>query len=105
MIFITQEVYVFLAVNASLRWVNNVNGVYIVQVSLLLIGQQCLEHFFRYRPLLPIGGGLCKLYAKAGGKWQIQCQLLFVPYKQQANPLLLIHNDTPLVISGDKKCS
>jgi hypothetical protein len=25
------------------------------QVSLLLIGQQELGHFFRYRPLLPIG--------------------------------------------------
>jgi hypothetical protein len=46
---------VFLAVNASLRWLNNVSGVYLVQVSLLLIGQQGLGHFFRYRPLLPIG--------------------------------------------------
>ncbi len=33
----------------------NVVGVYLVQVSLLLIGQQGLGHFFRYRPLLPIG--------------------------------------------------
>jgi hypothetical protein len=46
---------VFLAVNASLRWLNNVSGVYFVQVSLLLIGQQGLRHFFRYRPLLLIG--------------------------------------------------
>ncbi len=30
---------VFLAVNASLRWLNNVSGVYLVQVFLLLIGQ------------------------------------------------------------------
>ncbi len=29
---------VFLAVNASLRWLNNAVGVYLVQVSLLLIG-------------------------------------------------------------------
>jgi hypothetical protein len=28
---------------------------YVVQVSLLLIGQQGLEDFFRYRSLLPIG--------------------------------------------------
>jgi hypothetical protein len=28
---------------------------YITQVSLLLIGQQDLVDFFRYRPLLPIG--------------------------------------------------
>jgi hypothetical protein len=33
---------------------NNV-GVYLVQVSLLLIGHQNLGHFFRYRSLLPIG--------------------------------------------------
>ncbi len=30
---------VFLEVSASLRWLNNVIGVYFVQVSLLLIGQ------------------------------------------------------------------
>ncbi len=28
---------------------------YLVQVSLILTGQQDLGHFFRYRPLLPIG--------------------------------------------------
>ncbi len=52
---------VFLAVtgNASLRWLNNVSGVYLVQVSLLLIGPQGLGHFFRYRPLLPIGWRQC----------------------------------------------
>ncbi len=46
---------VILAVNASLRWLNNVGGMFLVQVSLLLIGQQGLGHFFRwYQPLLPI---------------------------------------------------
>jgi hypothetical protein len=45
----------FLAVNASLRWLKNVIGVYLVWVSLLLIGQQGLVDFFRFRPLLPIG--------------------------------------------------
>jgi hypothetical protein len=33
---------VFLVVNASLRWLVNVSGVYFIQVSLLLIGQQGL---------------------------------------------------------------
>jgi hypothetical protein len=42
-------------VNASLSWLNNVVGVYLDQVSLLLIGQQGLVNFFTYRPLLPIG--------------------------------------------------
>jgi hypothetical protein len=38
----------FLAVNASLRWLNNVISWYLAQVSLLLIGQQVSV-------LLPIG--------------------------------------------------
>jgi hypothetical protein len=60
---------VVLAVNASSCWLNNVSGVYLVQVSLLLSTvQQCLGHF-----------------------------------KQQANPLLSVHNYTPLVISGNDK--
>jgi hypothetical protein len=46
---------VFRAVKASLCWLNNVNGVYLVLVYLLLIGQQGLGHFFKYRPLLLIG--------------------------------------------------
>ncbi len=42
---------VFLAVNASLHWLNNVLGVYLVQVSLLLIGQQGLVDFLRVSDL------------------------------------------------------
>ena len=44
--FLMQKVYFSL---------NNVSGVYLVQISLPLIGQQGLGDFFRYRPLLPIG--------------------------------------------------
>ncbi len=44
---------VFLAVNASLHWLDNVSSVNVIRVSLLLIGQQDLGHFFGYRPLLP----------------------------------------------------
>jgi hypothetical protein len=47
---------------------------------------------------IPLAGGLCKLYANAGGKSQKQRQPLLVQYKQQANPLLSMHNYTPLVI-------
>ncbi len=47
--------YIFVAVNPSWRRPNNVTGVHLVQVSLLLIGQQGLEHFFRYRSLPLIG--------------------------------------------------
>jgi hypothetical protein len=52
---------VFLAVNASLRWLNNAVGVYLVKVSLLLIGQHSLVVFFRKRPLLPIGWRLVQI--------------------------------------------
>ncbi len=51
--FITQ--IVFFAVNASLHWLNNVSGVYLVQASLLLMGQQGSGPFFKYQPWLPIG--------------------------------------------------
>ncbi len=80
--------------NASLRWLNNVVGVYLVQVSLLLIGQQGLVDFFRYRPLLPIGWRIVQILRQT-----IQRQLVLVQYKQQANPLLLTHNYTSFVIS------
>jgi hypothetical protein len=73
----------------SLRWLNNVVGVYLVQVSLLRIGQHGLEHFFRCRPLLSIGWRIVQIYDNAGGK--NQRQLLLVKYKQEANPLLSIH--------------
>jgi hypothetical protein len=41
---------VFLSGNVSLLWLDNVCGVYLVQVSLLLIDQQGLRDFFRFRP-------------------------------------------------------
>jgi hypothetical protein len=56
---------VFLAVNVSLRWFINVGGVYLVRVSLILIGpQQGLGHFFRCHPCIPLAKGLCEFYAK-----------------------------------------
>jgi hypothetical protein len=47
---------IFLAVNASLHCLNNVVGVYLVYVCLLLSGQQGLVDFFRYRPFFPFAG-------------------------------------------------
>jgi hypothetical protein len=92
----------FLSANASLRWLNNVVGVYLVQVSLLHIGQQGLVDFFSYRPLLPMGWRIVQIYANDRGK-QPKRQLLVVQYKQQANPLLLTQYYTPLVISWNDK--
>jgi hypothetical protein len=54
-------------------------------------------------PCFPLAGGLCKIFANAGGKRPIQRQPLLAQYKQQANPLLSMHNYTPLVISGNDK--
>jgi hypothetical protein len=74
---------VFLAVNSSLRWLNNVSGVYLVQVSLLLIGQQGLVDSSGIGPCFPFAGGLCKFYVNAGENRQIQRQLLLIQYKNQ----------------------
>jgi hypothetical protein len=95
--FITQKVY-FLQLM-------RVCALCLVQVSMLLIGQQGLGHFFRYRPLLPIDWRIVQILhqLRAGGKRPIQRQPLLVQYKQQANPLLSINNYTPVVISGNDK--
>jgi hypothetical protein len=47
-------------------------------------------------PCFPLAGGLCKLYAIAGGKRLIQLQPLLEQYKHQANPLLSMNIYTPL---------
>jgi hypothetical protein len=41
---------------------------YLVKVSLLLIGQQGLVDFFRYRPLLPIGWRIVQILRQHGRK-------------------------------------
>jgi hypothetical protein len=50
MILLHKKCTVFVTVKTRLSWLNNVSGVYLVQVSLLLIGQQGFERFFKYRP-------------------------------------------------------
>jgi hypothetical protein len=54
-------------------------------------------------PCFPLAGRLCKFYANAGGKRPIQRQPLLLQHKQEVNPLLSMHNYTPLVISGNDK--
>jgi hypothetical protein len=58
---------VFLAVNESLCWLKNDVGEYLVQISLLLIGQQGLGYFVLagISPCFPFAGGLLKFYANA----------------------------------------
>ena len=103
---ITDQIRLLSPLNSNDRsiplcWLNNVVGVYLVKVSLLLISRvwdisSCID------PCFPLAGGLCKFYANPGGKLPIQRQLLLVQYKQEANPLLL-HNYTPLVIGKNDK--
>ncbi len=100
--FITQKVY-FSQVNANLHWLTNDVGVYLVRVSLLLLVRTIWDIFSGIGPCFPLAGGLCKFYANARGKQPIQSQLILVQYKQQANPLLSIHNNTPLLISRNDK--
>jgi hypothetical protein len=76
---------------------------YLVQVSLLFIGQHAwFGTFLQVSPLLPIGKRIVKIfYLNAGGIRPIQRQLFLV--NQQDNALLLIHNYTPLVICRNYK--
>jgi hypothetical protein len=52
--FITQKVY-FLRLKRVCVGLIMLGGVYLVRFSFFFICQQGLGHFFRYRPLLPIG--------------------------------------------------
>ncbi len=91
-------------VNASFCWLNNVKGVYLVQLSLLLIGRSSVGAISSsIGPCFSLAGWLCKFYARARGKLPIQRQPLLVQYKQQVNQLFSMHNYTPLVISGNDK--
>jgi hypothetical protein len=96
---------VFITDNASLAWLNNFVGVYLVQVSLLLIGQQGLGDLFRYRPLLPIDWRITQILRQRRRNTTNTAPItvLLVRYKQQANPLLSIFNYSPLVIIRNNK--
>ncbi len=92
---------VFFTVNGSLRWLNNVTGVYLVQVSLLLMDKLgVLGRFFRYRPLLPIGWRIVQILPQRRRK---MTNANHKQYKQLANPLLSRHHFSPLVISRNDK--
>jgi hypothetical protein len=58
-------------------------------------------------PCFQLAGLLCKFYTNRGGKLPIhvQRQTLLVQYKQQANPLLSMHNYTHLWLAGITKIS
>jgi hypothetical protein len=45
-IFLVDPMILFFAVNASLHWLNNVSGMYLVQVYLILVGQHALASYW-----------------------------------------------------------
>jgi hypothetical protein len=87
-----------------LRWLNNVGGVYLTQVSLFLIGQQHLVDFCWYRPLFPIGWQIVQILRQRRGTTTNTAPTTHSAIqKQQAIPNLSIRYYTPLVISGKDK--
>ncbi len=98
--FITQKEYFSRLLRLCVGLINNVGGVYLVQVSTLFIGLHSLEHFFRHRSLLPIG-------------WRM---VQFTPTPEENNQYCASHSkcdtrskpihflqSTPLVISRNDK--
>ncbi len=63
-------------------------GVLLTSAFLTFYCQQGLGHFFRYRPLLPIGLRIAQILGQRRRKRPIQHQPLLVQYKQQADPLI-----------------
>jgi hypothetical protein len=76
------------------------SGVYLEQVSLLLIGQQGSSGS---GPCFPLTGRLCKILSQRHRKITNTAPTTLVQCKQQANPLLSMNNYTPRVISGNDK--
>jgi hypothetical protein len=92
---------IFLAVNASLRWRNNVSGVYLTSGFFAFYWPaRVWDNSSGTGPCCPLAGGLCKFYAKAGGKRPILSAI------QAASQSTFINASyTPLVISGNDKVS
>ncbi len=85
--FLTQKVYFSRLMRVCVGLIMLVHGLYLVQVSLLLIGQQAWGHFFRYRSLLPIGKRSVQIVRQRRRKiTNTAPTTLIVQYKQQANP-------------------
>jgi hypothetical protein len=79
---------------------------YLVPISLLLIGQQGLPLLLigqQGLPLLLLFWRIVQILRQRRRKRPIQRQPLLLQYKQQANPLLSMNNYTPLVISRNDK--
>jgi hypothetical protein len=94
---------VLVAVNASLRWLNNVVGMYLVQVSLLLIGQQGLVDFFRYWPVLPIGWRIVQIIRQRLRKTASTAPTTLSAIQAASQCTIVNTHYSPLVISRNDK--
>jgi hypothetical protein len=77
----------FVLVTAQLSWPDNCSGVYLVNFSLSLIGQQGLEDFSYGTP------------CNGRENLVIRCQSFLVMRRKQAKQLLSLVNHTPIVTS------
>jgi hypothetical protein len=82
---------------------SNFSCVYFVQVSLLLIGQQDFGHFFRYRPLLPIAGVLCKFGGTSEKFWPKSIQFCRQKLNSARETVPLKSGQVDIDIGGEGK--
>jgi hypothetical protein len=90
---------VFLVVIASLHWLNNVSGVYLVPDSLPLICQQGLGHLFRDRPLFPMGCRIVQILREHRREKTNSVPTTLSAIQAASHTLLSTNNYTHLVIS------
>ncbi len=74
-------------VNVGLIMLSACTGRYLVHVFLFLIGRQVLGHFFRYKPLLPIGWRIVQISRHHRKKTTNAAPTTYSAIQQQANPL------------------
>jgi hypothetical protein len=77
--------------------------VYLIQVSLLLIGQQGMVHFFRYRPLLPIGWMIVQILRQRRRKTTNTAPTSFSAIQAPRKFSFIDEQFTSLVISRNDK--
>ncbi len=79
------------------------DGMYLVQVSLLFIGQQGLGHFFRYRPLLPIGWRIVQILRQRWRKTRTTAPTTLSAIQAASQSTFINANFTPFVINRNDK--
>jgi hypothetical protein len=89
-------------ISRGLHWLNNVAGVYLFKCFLDSYVSRVWEISLGIGPWLPVGWRIVQSLHQRRRKMTMN-QPLLLQHKQQANPLLSMHNYTTLVISGNYK--